>query len=84
MGGTQEPQAVEIVALNDQVAVVRGALGRVAEFRYYARLHHIGVERRVACDGIALPVQTEFLFGEVFYQQAAELLGVEVLKLRQK
>jgi len=46
--------------------------------------HAVGVERSVARDGVALPVQPELLFGQVLDQQAAQLRGVEVLEFLEK
>ena len=44
----------------------------------------LGVERGIAFDGIGLPGQAKFLFGQLLDQQAAQLRGVEVFKLRQQ
>ena len=82
--GAQQAQAVEVVALNDEVAVVRGARRRVADVWPQARQHHIGIERRIACNGAGLPVQPHLLLGQVLHQQAAQLLGVEVLEAFQQ
>lgn len=53
----------------------------MAPFFHQTRQHQIGVERRVAFDGAGFPVQPEFLFGEMFHQQTAQLLLVQMIEL---
>lgn len=53
------------------------------------RLHqpgqdHIGIECGVPCDGIGLPVQADFLLGQVFGEQAAQLVFVQALQLAEQ
>lgn len=45
---------------------------------------HIGIERRVALNGVRFPIQPELLLGQVLHQQAAQLRSVEVLELLEK
>ena len=84
MRGAQQAQAIEVVALNHQVTVVQAAFRRVALLRHHARQHDVGVQRRVALYGITLPVQTQLLARQVFSQQAAQLLRVEVFQVLQQ
>lgn len=86
VGGLQQAQGIEIVALDDQVtgAALASLIAQFAPFRHQTRQHLVGVERGIAFDGIGLPGQAKFLFGQLLDQQAAQLRGVEVFKLRQQ
>ena len=77
----EQAQAVEVVAFNDEVAVRGEALGGVAVLRHNGREHHIGIQRLVVRDGIALPIQAQLLAREVFSQQAAQFGGAEGVQL---
>ena len=52
MRGPQQAQAVEVIALDDQIAMVSGALRGVAAFRHQPRQNHIGIKRGIAFNGI--------------------------------
>ncbi len=70
MGGTQQPQAVEVVTFDHQVAVLCGPGWRMAPFGHRTRQHDVGVERGIPFNGAAFPVQAHFRARQVFYQQA--------------
>lgn len=53
----------------------------VRVFFNQARQHDVGVQCGIALNGVALPVQAQLLFGQVFSEQAAKLLGIQLLQI---
>ena len=82
--GAQQAQAVEVVALDDEVAVVLCPRWRVAGAGHQTRQHHVGIQGAVAGNGTRFPIQPHFLLGQLLHQQAAQLGGVEVLEAFQQ
>ncbi len=57
---------------------------RVAPGLHQPGQHDIGVERAVAFDDVAFPVQPQLLPGQVLHQQSAQLVFVEAVELVQQ
>ena len=91
MGGAQQAQGVKVVAFDDEVAVgglrlnrLTASRWRMASVLHQPGQHQVGVECGVTLDGAGFPIQAQFLFGEVFNQQPAQLLFVQVVELREE
>jgi hypothetical protein len=68
MRAAQPAQAVEVVALDDEVAVFGAARRRVALLGDKAGPHDVGVQRLDVFDGVAFPIKAELLARQVLGQ----------------
>ncbi len=72
----QQPQRVEVVAFDQQIAVRgvgRHTVGTVAEVGAMAGQHHVGIQRRIAFDSVTFPVEAQLAACQVLDEQAAKL-----------
>ena len=63
VGAFEQPQGIKVVALDDQIGRARNSQRRqpVRIGRHQARQHDVGIERPIALQGAAFPIQPEFL-----------------------